>query len=316
MDPACDLSPNSICNQKATKQWRDTLTENKHNDKGKCTMSFSTVDLTPHLSFLVYHIWLPISFMISFMFSALKPLFLSLRILPSSSSRLLPPLSVSVSPSLSFCPFSFPLLCPPSLLLPAALPTRSHSPRSHTQAASSPLHFYLHTHLFTPPSQLLSPPSFFRHLLTHIIPRISPVCCLSRSPPSLPIPPSFSLTHSTLRSCQTHTYTHPCWLAPKDRAPSPQNRLPGGSISWPARFLTLSSAEEEDQEEAMEHSHFPVFPPNGSTWSTGQNPSEAAQGCPLGPLPVIYYSVLLCLGLPGKRRAHECILSPACLILC
>ncbi|XP_069005245.1 probable G-protein coupled receptor 139 [Embiotoca jacksoni] len=51
----------------------------------------------------------------------------------------------------------------------------------------------------------------------------------------------------------------------------------------------------------MEHSHiFPVFSPNGSTWSAGQNPSEVAQGCPLGPLPVIYYSILLCLGLPAN----------------
>uniref|UniRef100_A0A3Q0SYG1 G protein-coupled receptor 139 n=1 Tax=Amphilophus citrinellus TaxID=61819 RepID=A0A3Q0SYG1_AMPCI len=48
----------------------------------------------------------------------------------------------------------------------------------------------------------------------------------------------------------------------------------------------------------MEHSHmFLVFSPNGST---GQNPTEVAQGCPLGPLPVIYYSVLLCLGLPAN----------------
>lgn len=52
----------------------------------------------------------------------------------------------------------------------------------------------------------------------------------------------------------------------------------------------------------MEHSHiFPVFNPNGSTWSSGQHPSEVVQGCPLGPFPVIYYSVLLCLGLPGKK---------------
>ncbi|XP_037648278.1 probable G-protein coupled receptor 139 [Sebastes umbrosus] len=51
----------------------------------------------------------------------------------------------------------------------------------------------------------------------------------------------------------------------------------------------------------MEHSHiFPVFSPNGSNWSPGQHPSEFAQGCPLGPLPVIYYSVLLCLGLPAN----------------
>ncbi|XP_047215843.1 probable G-protein coupled receptor 139 [Girardinichthys multiradiatus] len=40
----------------------------------------------------------------------------------------------------------------------------------------------------------------------------------------------------------------------------------------------------------MEHSHiFPVSHHNGSTG-----------GCPLGPLPVIYYSVLLCFGLPAN----------------
>ncbi|XP_013865567.1 putative G-protein coupled receptor 139 [Austrofundulus limnaeus] len=51
----------------------------------------------------------------------------------------------------------------------------------------------------------------------------------------------------------------------------------------------------------MEPSHiFPVFPPNGSTWSPRQDPSEVARGCPLGPLTVIYYSVLLCLGLPAN----------------
>lgn len=51
----------------------------------------------------------------------------------------------------------------------------------------------------------------------------------------------------------------------------------------------------------MEHSHiFPAFSPNESIWSLGQPSSEVAQGCPLGPLPVIYYSVLLCLGLPGN----------------
>uniref|UniRef100_A0A8C7X929 G protein-coupled receptor 139 n=1 Tax=Oryzias sinensis TaxID=183150 RepID=A0A8C7X929_9TELE len=50
----------------------------------------------------------------------------------------------------------------------------------------------------------------------------------------------------------------------------------------------------------MEHSHIPVFSPNRSTWSIGQNVSEVTQGCPLGPLPVIYYSILLCLGLPAN----------------
>uniref|UniRef100_A0A665V344 G-protein coupled receptors family 1 profile domain-containing protein n=2 Tax=Echeneis naucrates TaxID=173247 RepID=A0A665V344_ECHNA len=56
-----------------------------------------------------------------------------------------------------------------------------------------------------------------------------------------------------------------------------------------------------DEDRAMEHSHiFPVFSPNGSTWSTGEHSSDVVQGCPLGPLPVIYYSVLLCLGLPAN----------------
>lgn len=69
----------------------------------------------------------------------------------------------------------------------------------------------------------------------------------------------------------------------------------------PPGFLTASSAEEEDEEVAMEHSHiFSALPPNESSWSAGQHPSEATQGCPLGPLPVIYYGALLCLGLPGE----------------
>lgn len=69
----------------------------------------------------------------------------------------------------------------------------------------------------------------------------------------------------------------------------------------PPGFLTPSSAEEEDEQVAMEHSHiFSALPLNESSWSTGQRPSEATQGCPLGPLPVIYYSALLCLGLPGE----------------
>ncbi|XP_055079632.1 probable G-protein coupled receptor 139 isoform X3 [Periophthalmus magnuspinnatus] len=50
----------------------------------------------------------------------------------------------------------------------------------------------------------------------------------------------------------------------------------------------------------MEHSHiFPVLNLNGS-WSPGQHPPEVIQGCPLRPLPVIYYSALLCLGLPAN----------------
>ncbi|XP_030646753.1 probable G-protein coupled receptor 139 [Chanos chanos] len=52
----------------------------------------------------------------------------------------------------------------------------------------------------------------------------------------------------------------------------------------------------------MEHSHiFPVLSSNSSLWILGgQQQSVKPQGCPLGPLPVIYYSSLLCLGLPAN----------------
>uniref|UniRef100_A0A4W5N2N7 G protein-coupled receptor 139 n=1 Tax=Hucho hucho TaxID=62062 RepID=A0A4W5N2N7_9TELE len=52
----------------------------------------------------------------------------------------------------------------------------------------------------------------------------------------------------------------------------------------------------------MEHSHIFTLlpPPNSSAWSPGQQPADIPQGCPLGPLPVIYYSALLCLGLPAN----------------
>ncbi|XP_036409482.1 probable G-protein coupled receptor 139 [Megalops cyprinoides] len=50
----------------------------------------------------------------------------------------------------------------------------------------------------------------------------------------------------------------------------------------------------------MERSHiFSTLPPNSSVWSPGQ-PAPSLQHCPLGPLPVIYYSTLLCLGLPAN----------------
>lgn len=57
----------------------------------------------------------------------------------------------------------------------------------------------------------------------------------------------------------------------------------------------------------MEHSHIFTLlsPPNSSAWSPGQQLADTPQGCPLGPLPVIYYSALLCLGLPGKRERGE-----------
>ncbi|KAJ8251515.1 hypothetical protein GJAV_G00222180 [Gymnothorax javanicus] len=51
----------------------------------------------------------------------------------------------------------------------------------------------------------------------------------------------------------------------------------------------------------MEQSHiFSLLPSNSSEWSPGQPPHGLLLSCPLGPLPVIYYSTLLCLGLPAN----------------
>lgn len=58
----------------------------------------------------------------------------------------------------------------------------------------------------------------------------------------------------------------------------------------------------------MEHSHiFTVMSPNSTSWG----PS----GCPLGQLPIIYYSSLLCLGLPGKtyKTVNNCDCAWLCL---
>ncbi|MFT7797943.1 putative G-protein coupled receptor 139 [Arapaima gigas] len=50
----------------------------------------------------------------------------------------------------------------------------------------------------------------------------------------------------------------------------------------------------------MEHNHiYATLSPNGSAWDLGQ-PPPGLRACPLGTLPVIYYSVLLCLGLPAN----------------
>ena len=67
----------------------------------------------------------------------------------------------------------------------------------------------------------------------------------------------------------------------------------------------------------MEHSHiFPVLTSNGSAGSQGQPAEEGPQGCPLGPLPVIYYSVLLCLGLPGKLQMTFFVCVSVCVRVC
>ncbi|XP_023666475.2 probable G-protein coupled receptor 139 [Paramormyrops kingsleyae] len=50
----------------------------------------------------------------------------------------------------------------------------------------------------------------------------------------------------------------------------------------------------------MEHNHiYSSLSANSSAWVAGQ-PPPGLQACPLGTLPVIYYSALLCLGLPAN----------------
>lgn len=215
---------------------------------------------------------------------------------PTSVSGSLPHFLLSSMPLLSIYLPSFPSLSPPlSSSSHCALDSLSF-PLAHTLRQHPPLSISTFTLTSLCSSHLLP----LRHLLTQII-RL-----LSSSPSTLSSISSNSfllLTHSaSLSLANTRAHTHSCWLGPKDRASSLPSRQPEGLLVWPG-FLTLSSAEEEDEEEAMEHSHiFPVFSQNESTRSLGQQSSEVAQGCPLGPLPVIYYSVLLCLGLPGNWR--------------
>ncbi|XP_066499111.1 probable G-protein coupled receptor 139 isoform X2 [Hoplias malabaricus] len=60
----------------------------------------------------------------------------------------------------------------------------------------------------------------------------------------------------------------------------------------------------------MEHSHiFTVLSSNTSAGGSEQPHPNSPQGCPLGPLPVIYYSTLLCLGLPVANILTVIILS-------
>ncbi|XP_062382840.1 LOW QUALITY PROTEIN: probable G-protein coupled receptor 139 [Sardina pilchardus] len=51
----------------------------------------------------------------------------------------------------------------------------------------------------------------------------------------------------------------------------------------------------------MEHSHIlPPLPSNGSSRVWGRSGALDAHACPLAPLPLLYYSTLLCLGLPAN----------------
>lgn len=187
----------------------------------------STADLTLHLSRHPSHLH-PCHFILF--------VFRHSRCIISPSLAPIIPSSVSLHPpslSLTFCSpacpcststFLLPLPLSPASLLPLLLPLRSRlaliPPRSHTQAASSPLCSYLHTHL----SPLLSPPHLLCHLLTQItslsVSLHSLLHLLSSSAPSNTLSPP-SRANSRL-------HTHSCRLAPKDRASSPQSWQPGG----------------------------------------------------------------------------------------
>lgn len=215
-----------------------------------------------------------------------------------SSSVSLPHSLLSIMPLL--CIYLLP--SPPSLLCSSS---SSHcaltSPLPfHTQAASStsPLLPFTLTSLRS--SHLLFLSVTYRHRPSS--------CCRPPPPPRAPSPLPFLfpflLAHTLSPSranSRSLTHTHADWHPRTERTLSLERRRPGGLLVQPPGFLTPSSAEEEDEEVAMEHSHiFSALPPNESSWSAGQHPSEATQGCPLGPLPVIYYGALLCLGLPGE----------------
>ncbi|XP_016322184.1 probable G-protein coupled receptor 139 [Sinocyclocheilus anshuiensis] len=130
-----------------------------------------------------------------------------------------------------------------------------------------------------------------------------PPFCVHFPPPTYtPLSPSlyFSHTHSSSHPClsshhiagfiashclclsaaQSSFDSHTCQPA------IPLHVLRSGCGSSPLQSL-------KEGREAMEHSHiFTVLSTNSSSWSP--------RGCPLGQFPVIYYSSLLCLGLPAN----------------
>lgn len=186
----------------------------------------STVDLTHNLSSLICQICLLVSFIVSLCSLPSNRSVLSRFLSPSIPQ---PPAcslhSQSPSLSLTFCSLTCP--CSPSTFLPS-LPFPSSfllllllllcsrlaltPPCSHTQAASSPHHFYLHTHLFAPPSHCSSRLLPSHHLLTHIISGIS-----FPSVASLSFHSFLHLFHSSLQlshtqpCCLTRIHTHADW---------------------------------------------------------------------------------------------------------
>ncbi|MFT7797942.1 putative G-protein coupled receptor 139 [Arapaima gigas] len=121
-----------------------------------------------------------------------------------------------------------------------------------------------------------------------------------------------SLFHHTWQGGEKEESKEQVCCVAKGSAPSPTVPLPTlarQSVAPPhsAEHLGKKEQNEEQEEEEegdsleMEHNHiYATLSPNGSAWDLGQ-PPPGLRACPLGTLPVIYYSVLLCLGLPGKH---------------
>ncbi|KAL4658125.1 putative G-protein coupled receptor 139 [Arapaima gigas] len=120
-----------------------------------------------------------------------------------------------------------------------------------------------------------------------------------------------SLFHHTWQGGEKEESKEQVCCVAKGSAPSPTVPLPTlarQSVAPPhsAEHLGKKEQNEEQEEEEegdsleMEHNHiYATLSPNGSAWDLGQ-PPPGLRACPLGTLPVIYYSVLLCLGLPAN----------------
>lgn len=180
----------------------------------------------------------------------------------------------------------------------------------HASCSSNVL--LLHTpllsrHLFSPFLRSCLP-RFHSHQLSTPPSSFSLSFALSLSPPplltdtlfltSLPLFPSHRRLHllsSSASLFHAHTHAVVLWLS----------HVPAGSPSaCPAVRLWFGCGSsplwslKKEGREAMEHSHiFTVLSTNSSSWSP--------RGCPLGQFPVIYYSSLLCLGLPGKKDTRK-----------
>lgn len=170
---------------------------------------------------------------------------------------------------------------------------------------------------FTPPTPFLV--TYFHPFCVHA----SPDFILTSSQHLL----SLSLSLSPATSPHTHTLPHipaslpitspasshliVCVSLPRTHACSHSLDSHTCQPALPLRVLRFSCGSSplwslKEGREAMEHSHiFTVLSTNSSSWSP--------RGCPLGQFPVIYYSSLLCLGLPGKEKNSGLLVHNACI---